>query len=792
MKHRLQTFLRHKPQWLLLLTMLFGISQVAWCTTYYVYGGTTSKDESSLKGWTSVVTSADGDDNGFSFDLSISSYAANTNYYYGICRSSSNFLPNSGSVSDWRDHIIVYTNGSVTDNGVTIEKGENYIGSCNFFVLRVNKGTSSASKITISFTKLNSSETSCNNSATESRWEADLESSGVPTVTTGSASNITNSSVDLGGSITYTGTSEITASGIKLYTSSSNCTDNTSATTIATDPTVKSVTSYTINKTGLSASTTYHYKAYATNSSGTSYGSCSSFTTSAAVTETAPTVRWGNAPAVTNQDIVTSAYVALHGCNSSTAKTVKKLRLYIKKGAAPTTSSFDKMYEFTRSGDYPTNTLYTNTIPSDDEWLSSITSSTTLYMGYVAINDNENINASAMSDIATISYGCAGRITKLSITPAGKQVKQGQSVTFTASALSGESTASVSTWSWKVNSGSYSSGEATKTLTIPAEFSSLSVKADNSCGSKEATENYTLCTASIGESVAITSATAIDDEIPVTGLSNITFTATLSSGTAYKWEWLLDGVVVNTTTPSPETSTNSHTINFSGYTAGDYVVSVRATGCPSTEVLAEKTLRFRNAFPDPTAQTKAFTACENGNRMAINDMFGITPDYVTALNSEVDDVTDEFEYKDGYLYWIATSQSGFSLSRVYTLTAHKKGYIDKSSTLTFTFAKDIPAEEPVITAPSDGLTVNPWVDVTLTATCSSGSILWSVLPVTASITPIKTNSGASATFRGKPGDNSDKTYRIKAQVISASCGTSEGNTVSVKVTRETEDPCPGE
>lgn len=790
MKIKLQTLLKHKLQRLLPLVAFLSVCIGANSTTLYIYGGGNADNPSS---WTSPVTSRDvnltNGDREFSINDAIFTTAGD--HYIALSTASSNFY------EDVCSQIFIdgdYYKGDGVSYVQIIKPNKG--NGCIFTYMKYGLSSNVAS-ITISFKVDNTFGITCSgNYCTPIKCCNYTVSSGGdaanPTVTTGSSSSVTNNSALLAGTITYTGTTTITASGIKYYTSEANCTSNTSASTVNTSPTVTTTTGFTVSATGLSAGTTYYYKAFATNSSGTGYGSCNSFTTSAAVTETAPVVRWGVAPSIDNQNLVTSAYVALHGCNSSTAKTVKKLRLYIKKDAAPTTSSFDKMYEFTRSGDYPTNTLYTNTIPSDDEWLSSITSSTTLYMGYVAINDNENINASAMSDIATISYGCAGRITKLSITPAGKQVKQGQSVTFTASALSGESTASVSTWSWKVNSGSYSSGEATKTLTIPAEFSSLSVKAENSCGSKEATENYTLCTASIGESVAITSTTAIDDEIPVTGLSNITFTATLSSGMAYKWEWLLDGVVVNTTTPSPETNTNSHTINFSGYTAGDYVVSVRATGCPSTEVLAEKTLRFRNAFPDPTAQTKAFTACENENRMAINDMFGITPDYVTALNSEENDVTDEFEYKDGYLYWIATSQSGFSLSRVYTITAHKNGYIDKSSTLTFTFTKDIPAEEPVITAPSDGLTVNPWVDVTLTATCSSGSILWSVLPVTASITPIKTNSGASATFRGKPGDNSDKTYRIKAQVISASCGTSTGNTVTVNVTRESEDPCPGE
>ncbi len=793
MKIKLQTLLKHKLQRLLPLVAFLSVCIGANSTTLYIYGGGNSDNPSS---WTSPVTSRDvnltNGDREFSINDAIFTTAGD--HYIALSTASSNFY------DDVCSQIFIdgdyYKDGGVSYvQIIKPNKGE----GCIFTYMKYGLSSNVAS-ITISFKVDNTFGITCSgNYCTPIKCCNYTVSSGGaaanPTVTTGSAGSITNNSAVLGGTITYTGTTDITASGIKYYTSEANCTSNASASTVSTSPTETTTTGYSVSATGLSASTTYYYKAFATNGSGTGYGSCNSFTTSAAVTETVPVVRWGVAPSIDNQNLVTSAYVAKHGCNSSTNKTVKKLRLYIKSGSAPTTSSFDKMYEFTRDGDYPTGTLYSNTVESDDEWLLSIIEPTTLYMGYVAINDNATINTSEMSDIATISYGCSGRVTSISIEPAQEQVKQGQSTTFIAKAKSGITDATVSDWKWKINNGSYeaatssTTSTSTKQVTIPSGSTfAIAAKATHStCGVKEVSAEYSICSSSIGESVTITSATDINNPIPVSGLGNITFTATLSSGTAYKWEWLLDGVVVNTSDANPETSTNSHTINFSGYAAGDYTVTARATGCPSAQIVESKTLQFRQQLT-PTNVNENFTACPNGNRIAINSMFNYTPDYVTVRNSNSEDVTDsEFKYTDGYLYWTATSQDGFDVARTYTVTAYKAGFMNNSATLSFTFTKVIPADEAVITAPaSDGTEVGPWSDVTITATCGGGNtILWTVTPVTSSITPKETASGESAVFRGKPNDNgTDKTYKIKAQVKSASCGTTTGVIRTVKVTRD--------
>lgn len=100
--------------------------------------------------------------------------------------------------------------------------------------------------------------------------------SSAPTVTTTTPSSITSSGATGGGDVTDDGGATITERGICWSTSSDPTTSDNTATATGTTG------SYTADMTGLSASTTYHVRAYAINSVGTSYGDDESFTTDAA------------------------------------------------------------------------------------------------------------------------------------------------------------------------------------------------------------------------------------------------------------------------------------------------------------------------------------------------------------------------------------------------------------------------------------------------------------------------------------------------------------------------------
>ncbi|MCB0710248.1 MAG: lamin tail domain-containing protein, partial [Chitinophagaceae bacterium] len=125
-----------------------------------------------------------------------------------------------------------------------------------------------------------------------------------PALTTGAASNITQVSATLAGTITSEGCSAVTAYGIEYSTTAGF--PNGTGTPVAS--TNISGGNFSSNITGLTAATTYYYHAYATNTQGTGYGTEKSFTTSTASTPGMVISQvyggGGNSSATYNQDFV--------------------------------------------------------------------------------------------------------------------------------------------------------------------------------------------------------------------------------------------------------------------------------------------------------------------------------------------------------------------------------------------------------------------------------------------------------------------------------------------------------
>ena len=95
----------------------------------------------------------------------------------------------------------------------------------------------------------------------------------MPSVTTANVTSITANSAVCGGNVTSDGNLTVTARGV-CWSTSPNPTINDIKTTNGTG-----TGSFTSNITGLTESTTYYVRAYATNSNGTAYGEERSFTT---------------------------------------------------------------------------------------------------------------------------------------------------------------------------------------------------------------------------------------------------------------------------------------------------------------------------------------------------------------------------------------------------------------------------------------------------------------------------------------------------------------------------------
>lgn len=101
----------------------------------------------------------------------------------------------------------------------------------------------------------------------------------VPYVNSEPAYNIEATTATFGGSITSNGGAVVTASGVVYSTSPAPVSGNPGVTTVASSP-LTTLGTYMIDVAGLTPSTVYYFRAFATNSAGTSYGATDSFTTS--------------------------------------------------------------------------------------------------------------------------------------------------------------------------------------------------------------------------------------------------------------------------------------------------------------------------------------------------------------------------------------------------------------------------------------------------------------------------------------------------------------------------------
>src|SRR5690606_38523833 len=108
-----------------------------------------------------------------------------------------------------------------------------------------------------------------------------VSSATAPTVTTSAASSITATGATLSGNVTADGGDPVTARGF-VYSSTDETPilDEGGVIDVSDDGSGTGVFSEAIS--GLNASTTYYYQAYATNSEGTTYGGVESFTTESA------------------------------------------------------------------------------------------------------------------------------------------------------------------------------------------------------------------------------------------------------------------------------------------------------------------------------------------------------------------------------------------------------------------------------------------------------------------------------------------------------------------------------
>ncbi len=134
----------------------------------------------------------------------------------------------------------------------------------------------------------------------------------MPTVSTSSITSITSNTASSGGNITNDGGSSVTARGV-CWSTISNPTILNSKTTDGTG-----IGSFTSSMTGLSSGTTYNVRAYATNTTGTAYGTNVTFTT----TTNLPTITTTSIESITSNTASSGGNITNDGGSSVTARGV--------------------------------------------------------------------------------------------------------------------------------------------------------------------------------------------------------------------------------------------------------------------------------------------------------------------------------------------------------------------------------------------------------------------------------------------------------------------------------------
>jgi hypothetical protein len=137
----------------------------------------------------------------------------------------------------------------------------------------------------------------------------------LPTVSTTSITSVASSSASSGGNVTSDGGATVTARGVCWNTSQNPTTANSKTTNGS------GIGSFTSSITGLSPSTFYYVRAYATNSAGTAYGNSVSFTTQQAPAQL-PTVSTTSITSVSSSSAMSGGNVTSDGGATVTARGV--------------------------------------------------------------------------------------------------------------------------------------------------------------------------------------------------------------------------------------------------------------------------------------------------------------------------------------------------------------------------------------------------------------------------------------------------------------------------------------
>ncbi len=238
-----------------------------------------------------------------------------------------------------------------------------------------------------------------------------------PSVTSGAASAITQTTATIAGNITATGCSAVTAYGIEYSTT--NNFPNGTGTQVASSNLAAGNFSSALS--GLTANTVYYYKAYATNAGGTSYGAQQIFTTAAppppAITVTALN---GFGSTCINTEAGPNSFV-INGTNLTTANiTVGPLAGYTFAETAGGT--YTASLSITQTGGTQSKNVYVKFTPTA---VQAYNGNIPVTGGGVTTTINVAVTGAGVNTTPTVTTGAASGITTSSVVLNGTTVGNG-------------------------------------------------------------------------------------------------------------------------------------------------------------------------------------------------------------------------------------------------------------------------------------------------------------------------------------------------------------------------------
>ena len=409
----------------------------------------------------------------------------------------------------------------------------------------------------------------------------------LPTVTTASASSVTETSAVTGGNVTSDGNASVTERGVVYATTQNPTTANTKVASGS------GMGSFVCNLSGLQPNTKYNVRAYAVNSKGTAYGEEISFTTNKQVV--LPTVTTTAASSVTETSAVTGGNVTSDGNASVTergvvyATTQNPTTANTKVASGSGTGSF----VCNLSGLQPNTKYYVRAY--------AINSKGTAYGEEITFITNKSISLPIVTTAAVTSVTETSAVTGGNVTSDGNA-----SVTERGVVYSTNPNPVITNLSNTIRPCGSGTGEFTYTITGLQANTKYYVRAyaKNDAGTAYGEEiSFTTNKQVVLPTVTTTSATSVTESSAVTG-GNVT-----SDGNAT----VTERGVVYATTQNPTTAntkvasgsgTGSFVCNLSGLQPNTtYYVRAYATNSKGTAYGTQVTFTTSKSISLPTVTT---------------------------------------------------------------------------------------------------------------------------------------------------------------------------------------------